>query len=152
MAQDNRAYKTEQSAREHSRSREAPESERSKYGDHPFLVDNEQPLTGERVGELSQSSEFPQVDPLIRFPSDPAREALRHAYETQPHDPSVDYRPPNPAMIAPPPNLSMKLLGAAAALLLFVLFFWLMFHNWMSAMPRHPGEQIQNPGLLQKIP
>ncbi len=151
MAQDNRAYKPEEPPREQSRSRETPESERSKYGDHPFPRDSKQPVTGDML-ENAQSPEDSRSDPLIHFPSDPAREAWRNAYETQPHDPSVDYRPPDPVMIAPRANLSMELLGAAAALVLFALLAWVMFHNWMSPSPRHPGEHKQSPGLLQKIP
>ncbi len=54
-------------------------------------------------------------------------------------------------MIMPRPNLSMELLGAAAGLVLFALLAWAMFYNWMPPSPRHPGEQKQNPGLLQMI-
>lgn len=128
MAQDNRAYKRGQPQQELSRSPETPESVKR------------------------QPAEDSQVDQIIHFPSDPAREVWRNAYVTQPHDPTVDYRPPKPAMIAPVATLSMKLLGAAAALLLFALTAFVLFHNWMTPAMRHPGEQKQTPGLLQRIP
>jgi hypothetical protein len=55
-------------------------------------------------------------------------------------------------MIAPGASLSMQLLGVAAALLLFALTAFVMFYDWMTPAMRHPGEQKQTPGLLQKIP
>jgi len=124
MAQDNRAYKRGQPQHELSRSPEAPESERAQ----------------------------PAEDKIIHFPSDPARQAWRDAYEKQPHDAAVDYHPPRSAMIAPGASLSMQLLGVAAALLLFALTAFVMFYDWMTPAMRHPGEQKQTPGLLQKIP
>lgn len=130
MAQENRAYKPEEPLRDGSRSRETPES----YGDAPISREYEQPML-----HVVRSPEDSRADSLIHFPCDPARESLRNAYKTQPHDPSVDYRPPNPAMVAPAPNLSMTLLGAAAALVVFVLLAWALFYNWMSPAPRHPG-------------
>ncbi len=104
------------------------------------------------VREELQPEESSPDDQLLHFPSDPARESWRKTYETQPHDPSVDYHPPDPAMIAPAPNLSMILLGVAAVLLFATIFAWIMLHNWMYPGARYPGEHKQSPGLLQKLP
>jgi hypothetical protein len=150
MAQDNREYETPKASGRDSppQAGEVSEIGRSKYGDHPFLGSDRQPL----AKELLRFPERSAVDPMTRPPSDAAREALRNASENLPHDPNIDYQPPNPMMVIPPANLSLKLLGAVVALLLFVLVILLMFHNWMSPSPRHPGEQKQSPGLEQKIP
>jgi hypothetical protein len=150
MAKDNREHETERPSGRDSRSQagETPEVERSKYGDHPFLGNDRQPL----AKELLHFPERPTVDPMTHLPSDPAREASRKAFETLPHDPNVDYQPPNPMLVVPPANASMKLLGAMAALILFALVVGLMFRNWMSPLPRHPGEQKQSPALEQKVP
>ena len=68
------------------------------------------------------------------------------------HDPSIDYQPPNPKLVVPPPNLTMDLLGILTALLLFAIVAGLLFYKWMSPLPRYPGEPKQSPGLVHKVP
>jgi hypothetical protein len=69
-----------------------------------------------------------------------------------PHDSSTEYQPPNPIMVVPRANASLKILGSVIALVLFAFVLWTMFHIFMSPSPRHPGEQKQGEGLEQKIP
>jgi hypothetical protein len=145
MAQDNRQRKTDDSdpARQ-----DTPDPGRSPYGDHAFLGDNRQPFTK----ELLRFPERPTQDPIITLPSDPARDAMRKAFDTPPHDPALDYQPPNPKFVVPPPNLSMEILAASAGLLSFALLAWVLFYHWMSPLPRYPGEPRQTPTLGQLIP
>ncbi len=147
MANENRAYPPEEPSRDRSRWRENPASERGKYGEQS-LARNEQLYSGLAI---VQSPKDARADPLIHFPSGPARES-RNAYQTQPHDPSVEYQPPNPAMIAPEPGLSMMLLGATSVLVLSALLAWALFYNWMAPAPRSPQQQEQSSGLVQRIP
>lgn len=148
MAHESRVYKPEEPSRDRSRSRETPEIERGKYVEQP-LARNEQLYSGLAI---VQSPEDSRSDPLIHFPSDPAREVWRRAYETEPHDPSVEYRPPNPAMIAPKPTLSMILLGATSVLVLAALLAFALSYNWMAPSPRNPARLEKSPELIQKVP
>jgi hypothetical protein len=145
MAQDNRKRKTEDSDPVRQ---DIPDTERSQYGDHPFLGSDRQSFTK----ELLRFPARPAEDPIIPLPSDPARDAVRKAFDTPPHDPALDYQPPNPKFVVPPPNLSMEILSASAGLLSFALFVGLMFYHWMSPLPRYPGEPRQTPTLSQLIP
>lgn len=149
MAQDNRQRNPEDSdpARQ-----DTPDPERSPHGDHPFLGSDRQPLTKDFTKALLRFPARPTEDPITPLPSDPARDAIRKAFDTPPHDPVLDYQPPNPKFVVPPPNLSMEILGASAGLLSFALFVGLMFYHWMSPLPRYPGEPRQAPTLSQLIP
>jgi hypothetical protein len=137
MAKDNREYKPADPG-------PGRKPEQSKYGDHPLL--------GNDTEELLHFPQPPAADPMTHLPSDPARDAWRKEFETKPHDPSVDFQPPNPMLVVPPANATMRLLGAVAALLLFAIVLGLLFYRWMTPLPRHPGEKGQSPGLVQKIP
>ena len=146
MAKDNRKYKTEDSdpARQNP-----PDPGQSPHGDHPFLGNDRQPFTN----ELLHFPERPTEDPIIPLPSDPARDAVRKAFDTPPHDPALDYQPPNPKFVVPPPNISMEILGASAGLLSFALLVALLFYHWMTPLPRYPGESSrQTHTLTQLIP
>lgn len=69
-----------------------------------------------------------------------------------PHDPSIDYQPPNPALVMKPANITKKLFGLVIALILAAAVAGLMFHNWMRPGSRQPGAQQSSPGLQQRIP
>lgn len=144
MAEDNREYKKADSDPQRQ---QTPDTGQGNYGDHPFLGGDRQPFKK----ELLHFPERSTVDPMTRLPSDPAREESRKTYE-MPHDPSIDYQPPNPKLIVPPPNLTMDLLGIITALLLFAIVAGLLFYKWMSPLPRYPGETKQSPGLVHKVP
>jgi len=144
MANDNREYKPEEPSGE---PHVDPDS--NKHPDHPFLGGGDRPRP---ANSLLHFPARPQIDPMSRLPSDPARDAERQAFELNHHDPSVDYQPPNPMSVIPPASPVLKILGVIAGLLLFVLVAMLLFRNWMSPLPRHPGEHTQGQGLEQKLP
>ena len=140
MSKENREHKTEDSDPRR-------QEEKSKYGDHPLLGSDRQPI----AKEVLRFPERPAVDPMTRLPSDPERDYWRNEFETE-HDPSVEYQPPNPMLVVPPANATAKLMGVIAALLLFAIIIGLMFYRWMTPAPRYPDEHRPSPGLVQTIP
>jgi hypothetical protein len=153
MAQDNRKFDAENPSREDAPNniQEITGSERSKYGDHPLLGKDRKPL----AEELLRSPERPKPDPMIHPPHEEARPSSRNVVEIRssaPRDPNTAYQPPNPALVIPPANITLKLLGSIVGLILFTCVLLLLFHNWMSPGPRHPGAQKPAQTLQQKIP
>lgn len=149
MAEGSLDFKKEKPSEEwRNRTEEKPGS--TPPEDHPILGGERKPLKK----ELLRFPERPKPDPMIHFPADPSREASRKAFESGalPHDPSIDYQTPNPQMVIPPTGATLKILGAIAAITLLTMVMWLIFHNFMSPLPRHPGQQKQGQGLEQKIP
>ncbi len=134
--------------RDRDKDPKAPDRGESPYGDHPFLGRDRVPF----LEELLRAPRRSNVIPMTRPEGDAAREALRDATERAPHDPQLDYQPPNPMLVIPPLNATAKLVGAVAGLLAFALIAGLLFYHWMVPGPRHPGEKRQGQGLEQKIP
>jgi hypothetical protein len=140
MAKENREHKTEDSDPER-------QPEESRDGDHPLPGNDRQPI----AKEVLRFPGRPAVDPMTHLPSDPERDFWRNEFDTK-HDPSVEYQPPNPLLVIPPTNVTVKLLGSLAALLLFAIVAGLLFYRWMTPLPRYPGEPRPSPGLVQTIP
>jgi hypothetical protein len=125
-------------------------------GDNNESIGNQHPLLGsdrqKTASEILHFPEPPSVDPMTDPPTDAIREQQRRAFESTPHDPDIDYRAPNPMLVVPRLSLPLKLFGALIALLLFAMIAGLLFYNWMVPLPKHPGQQRQNPGLEHSIP
>jgi hypothetical protein len=124
-----------------------PEVGANRYEDHPLLGGEGKPFGG-----LLSFPPRPTTDPLIHGESDGIRETERRTFAETAHDPRIDYEPPNPKLVIPRPNLTLELLGAVLAVILFALVVLLMFHNWMVPGPRHPGQPKPSPGVEQKLP
>jgi hypothetical protein len=148
MANNGREFKRERPFGQDA-DRQPGDTTESKYGDHPILGNDKQPLGK----ELQRSPERSAPDPMTRPPAPPGvSKVIPIQGPAQPHNPDVDYQPPNPMAVVPPANASVKLLGTVVALLLFAVVLWFLFHNWMTPGARHPGEQKQGQELQQKIP
>jgi hypothetical protein len=102
-------------------------------------------------GKLLHFPERP-ADPMLEPPSDTVREEQRRVFQSTPHNPDIEYQPPNPLLVVPPASMSLKLLGAIVALLLAAVFVGVMFYHWMNPLPRHPGQQSPNQGLERRLP
>ncbi len=147
MANNGREFKRERPFG--NESEELPRnSAESKYGDHPILGNDKQPL----AKELQRSPERSNPDPMAPPQTAPVSNKVVPIRGSSPNAPEVDYQPPNPMTVVPPTNASVKLLGAVVALVLFAVVLWFLFHNWMSPGPRQPGAQKQGQELQQKIP
>jgi hypothetical protein len=83
---------------------------------------------------------------------DAVRMAERKVLAERPHDHRIDYEPPNPKLVIPRPSLTLELLAAVLAIILFALILLAMFNRWMLPGSRQPGERRQSPGLEQKLP
>jgi hypothetical protein len=125
-------------------------------GDRKVSGGNQHPLVGEShlspAGEVLLFPKRPDADPMTSAPTDEVREQQHRAFDSTPHDPDIDYHPPNPLLVIPPLSLPLKLVGALTALLLFAVVAGLLFYNWMVPLPRHPGQQKSDPGLEHRIP
>lgn len=85
-------------------------------------------------------------------PTDAVREEQRRVFQSTPHNPDIEYQPPNPALVVPHTSVSLKLAGAIIALLLAAIFGGVMFYHWMSPLPKHPGQEPPGQGLERKLP
>lgn len=148
MANNGREYKHEWDSGQRP-DRDSAEGGDSKHGDHPIFGDDKKPLGKEFLRSPERSS----PDPMTIPPKTPSRsQKVVPIRGSAPHDPAIDYQPPNPMTVVPPANITMKIVGGLAALLLFALVLWFLFHNWMTPGSRQPGQQNQQQGLQQKIP
>lgn len=113
-------------------------------------------------GEEGQSTP-PEQGNILRFPDRPAgpmtepptdafRQEQRRTFGFSPHNPDLEYQPPNPMLIAPRASMSMKLMGAIIVLLLAAIFAGVMFFHWMRPLPKHPGQRGPTPGLQRGLP
>ncbi len=98
------------------------------------------------------SEKQPITPPAQRAPSNVIPIRGPAGQTETPHDPDLDYQSPNPLFVLGPVNITLKLLGAILALVVFAGVIFLMFHNWMMPGPRQPGGQKANPALQQRIP
>lgn len=101
--------------------------------------------------KLPRSPQRP-IDPMLEPPTDSVRQEQRHVFQSTPHDPDIEYRPPNPMLVIRPASMSLKLMGAIIALLLAAVFAGVMFYHWMNPLPKHPGQQSPNPSLRRDLP